>query len=142
MGQHKKSFRDELLSGAGFTLLFGLFYLKSGGFLWLIPLFILGIRPLIRGVTRMLEYRSRTSAVKPRVDSKESKIQREREILKLAKQRNGILTVTTAALDSSLSLEQTEKVLSDLSDRGYARMEVEDDGTISYRFPDFLKESP
>mgnify|MGYP006288428245 CR=1 FL=1 len=138
MGQHKKSYRDELLSGAGFTLLFGLLYLKAGGFFWLIPMFIVGVSPLIRGLTRMFEQRSRTSAIQPRAGTTEAKIQNEKEILKLAKQRKGVLTVTTASLESSLSLEETEKVLSDLSDRGYARMEVEDDGSITYRFPDFM----
>lgn len=140
MGHHKKGSQDELVSGAAFTLLFSLLYFRVGGWFWIFPLVIVGLIPLLRGLTATLERRGAQAAQRPKPDSREMKIRHEKEILKLAKERQGILTVASASLDSSLSIEETEKVLSELSDRGYARMEVEDDGTISYRFPDFARD--
>ena len=138
MGHRKKGSQEELVSGAAFTLLFTILYFNVGGWFWIIPLCLAGILPLVRGLTGVLERRTRTPIQGPKSTQRDAKAEREKEILRLAKSRQGVLTVTTASLESSLSLEETEKVLSDLSDRGYARMEVEDDGSITYRFPDFM----
>ncbi len=136
MKQHKKGSQEELISGAAFTLLFAILYFRIGGWFWIFPLIFAGFIPLVRGL--VARYAGPSAAKRPKENSKEARIKKEKEILKLAKAKRGALTVTTASLESSLSLEETEKVLSDLSDRGYARMEVEDDGTITYRFPDFM----
>jgi hypothetical protein len=136
MKHHKKGSQEEIITGAAFTLLFSILYFQVGGWFWIFPLIFAGFLPLVRGL--VARYANRSAEKRPRENSKEARIKREKEILKLAKAKQGVLTVTTASLESSLSLEETEKVLSDLSDRGYARMEVEDDGSITYRFPDFM----
>ncbi len=138
MGHRKRNSQDELITGAALTLVFSILYFRVGGWFWIFPLVFAGVLPMVRGLSRLIERRSRAPLNAPRPGSKDSKIAQEREILRLAKTKRGILTVASASLDSHLSLDETEKVLSDLSNRGYAQMEVEDDGTISYRFPDFM----
>jgi hypothetical protein len=138
MGHHKKSSQDELITGAALTVVFSILYFRVGGWFWIFPLVFAGVLPLVRGLSRLIEGRARRPLDTPRSGTKNAKAAQEREILRLAKSKRGILTVASASLDSSLSLEETEKVLSDLSSRGFAQMEVEENGTISYRFPDFL----
>ena len=135
MGHHKKGSQDELVSGAAFTILFSILYFRVGGWFWIFPLIFAGFFPLARGLTAYIQRRQESPRLKE--NPKEAKSKKEKEILRLAKSKGGILTVAGASLESSLSLEEAERILSDLSDRGYARMEVEDDGAISYRFPDF-----
>ena len=63
----------------------------------------------------------------------------ETTILKLARQYKGRLTPVELAVNSSLSLEDAEKVLEEIVRKGYANMTVADTGTIIYEFPGFLQ---
>ena len=139
MAHKEKGSQEELITGAALTLLFSFLYFKVGGWFWIFPLVFAGLLPLLRGLSARFS-RSNTSSHKTlKKSAKDEKARKEKEILRLAKKNDGKLTVTAASLESELTLEETEKVLSELSDRGYARMEVEDDGSISYLFPDFRR---
>ena len=65
-----------------------------------------------------------------------------REILKLAQQHHGELSLMAAAAGTTLSLEACRTYLEELVTEGMAQMSVEDDGVILYRFPDFMHALP
>ena len=62
----------------------------------------------------------------------------QNRIVRLARERGGRLTVTEAAADSGLTVEETEEILKKLADRGYVEIEVTDSGLMVYRFPEVL----
>ena len=63
----------------------------------------------------------------------------EDTILKLARKFRGKLTPLELAANSSLSLDEADKALEDIVRKGYANIEVTDEGTIIYEFPGFLQ---
>ncbi|HTH13277.1 MAG TPA: hypothetical protein VMB23_02700, partial [Spirochaetia bacterium] len=60
----------------------------------------------------------------------------EKIVLRIAKDRGGVVTPALVALHSDLPLAEAEKLLGDLAARGYAEMRIKDNGTIDYVFPD------
>jgi predicted transcriptional regulator of viral defense system len=60
----------------------------------------------------------------PGTPSLEAARERERELL-LAIRRHGQLTVTGVALETSLSVDQAERVLSELAGKGHLEVRVE-----------------
>lgn len=62
----------------------------------------------------------------------------ERAILTAAKEAKGRVTPTIIALNTSVSLENAEKALEDMVRRGYASMDIRDNGTVEYVFSEFL----
>ena len=141
MSEKANGERDELISGSAFTLLFGFLYLNGGSWIWLFPLVIVGVIPLVRGVLSYLDQSRKRPKKQASKNTDELKGEREKEILRLAKGQNGILTPTVAALHTSLSIEEAEQLLNDLSSRGYVRVDVDDEGNLRYCFPEFLPES-
>jgi TM2 domain-containing membrane protein YozV len=63
----------------------------------------------------------------------------EKETLAAAYTRGGILTPSVLAITSNLSIDEAEKELNRLRDKGICRMEASEKGTIEYHFPEFLK---
>ncbi|MBT4503882.1 MAG: hypothetical protein HOC74_39480 [Gemmatimonadetes bacterium] len=59
-------------------------------------------------------------------------------LVRLARERGGRLTVTEAAADADLTVEEAEEILKRLADGGYVEMEVTDSGLMVYRFPEIL----
>ena len=140
MADKNKGGTEEFISGIAFTLLFGFLYVRGGSWIWLFPMVIVGVIPLIRGVQHYLERRSRENK-KLRRKPEDERTEREKELLRLAKSEQGILTPTVVALHTSLSLQEAEQLLGELSSRGYARVEVDEEGNLRYYFPDFLPET-
>ena len=62
----------------------------------------------------------------------------ERFTLSAAHANRGILTPTVLAMVSDMSIDEAEKELQRLRDKGICRMEVSEKGTIEYHFPEFL----
>jgi len=62
----------------------------------------------------------------------------EKTVLQIAKDRRGVVTPALVVLHSDLQLAEAEKVLQDLSARGYAEMRLKDNGTIDYVFHDLV----
>lgn len=62
----------------------------------------------------------------------------EREVLGVARDRGGEVTVSEVALHSSLSLDQARAVLDHLAGRGHCERVAPPGGPVRYRFPDFL----
>ncbi|MQA90325.1 MAG: hypothetical protein GEU90_08820 [Gemmatimonas sp.] len=66
----------------------------------------------------------------------------QRPVLKLASERNGVLTVTEVAASLGWSLLRAEKILHSLDDGWRVNSEVTDDGVIIYEFRELLLGRP
>jgi TM2 domain-containing membrane protein YozV len=62
----------------------------------------------------------------------------EKQILRLAKKRGGILSPSEVALESDISIDQAKKELEELVSKGVAEIRVRSSGTIVYAFPEFM----
>lgn len=135
----RKSGLNEFLSGASVSAVFGVLWFATSSNFWLIIGLFAGVMPMLQGVSRMITDgvdRKRAGRQIPRI----ADALKEKEILRAARREAGKLTPTIAALKSSVSIEDAEKILKKLVDHGYADMEVTDDGRILYVFPEFLPE--
>lgn len=135
----RKSGLHEFLSGASVTAVFGVLWFATSSNFWLIIGLFAGVMPMLQGISRMITDnvdKKRVGREVPRI----ANALKEKEILRAARRENGKLTPTVAALKSSVSIEDADKILKKLVDHGYADMEVTDDGRILYVFPEFLPE--
>jgi hypothetical protein len=87
---------------------------------------LLGILPLGYGV--WLYRRVRQAVTRRTVDDS------EKIVLRLAKRRQGVLTVVEVAANSTLSVEQAKATLDQLNLKGFNEMDVSDAGIIVYKF--------
>ncbi len=62
----------------------------------------------------------------------------QNRIVRLAQQRGGRLTVTEAAADTGLTVEEVGDILKRMADGGFVEIEITDSGMIVYRFPEVL----
>ena len=58
----------------------------------------------------------------------------EKQILNIAKEKGGRVTVSEISMNSNLSLDEAEKYLKEMASKGYAGMDVNDSGIIIYEF--------
>lgn len=70
---------------------------------------------------------------------KQEKDWAEKQILQIARQKSGLISVVDVAQTTNLSLDMAQKELDDLVKRGFADYEVKQNGSIFYRF--FMVES-
>ncbi|MCX7908214.1 MAG: hypothetical protein N2560_01670 [Ignavibacteria bacterium] len=81
---------------------------------------------------------------------KMSKLEKQMEVIKqfreldssvltIAKINKGILTPSILSLHASVAIEEAKKILDSYVERGIASIEVTDEGTFRYIFPDFLE---
>lgn len=119
------------------TLAFGAIWIFFGSNFWILPLVFAGLIPSIRGGVRLFTNRSL-----PRRKSRTLADNRtetlERLVLTAAKNERGRVTPAKVTLNSDISLEKAQQILEDLVKRGYAGMEVRDNGTVEYVFPEFM----
>ncbi|MDR0388862.1 MAG: TM2 domain-containing protein [Spirochaetaceae bacterium] len=64
----------------------------------------------------------------------------EKQLLRLAKENRGILSLSQAALETDSSIDQVRKELEALVSKGIAEIRVKSSGTIVYTFPEFMDE--
>ncbi|MDR0300789.1 MAG: TM2 domain-containing protein [Treponema sp.] len=82
------------------------------------------------------------------VDDGEFQIVREKEsveriILKLAKEKKGILTASDVALAAQISMDEAKRDLDALVTKGFAELRVRQSGALVYTIPDFMdKDEP
>jgi hypothetical protein len=60
--------------------------------------------------------------------------QREKQIIRLAQQKGGRLSIPEIAVDTSMSTEEAEKFMQELTAKGFVDMQVTDSGVIVYEF--------
>ncbi|MDR2941633.1 MAG: TM2 domain-containing protein [Treponema sp.] len=82
------------------------------------------------------------------VNDGEVRIVRDKEsvehvILKLAKEKNGVLTASDVALTSKITVDEAKKALDALVSKGYAELRVRQSGALVYIISDFMdKDEP
>jgi len=130
----------ELFSGLGAVALFGALYALIGGTFFLFIGVIAGVLPAMRGVSKLLQARV-GSQERGKIEAARSET-RERVVLRLAKSESGRLTPAVVAVNSELSLDDAESQLREFADKGYAELNVTEDGRIEYVFPEFLPQGP
>ncbi len=129
--------RDEFISGLSMIAVFGALWIFIGGVFWILPLVFAGVLPCIRGGVRFFtDLRLGSERRKLLPARKEEGI--ERAILTTAKEANGRITPAIVALNTNVTLENAEKALEDMVKRGYASMDIRDNGTVEYVFSEFL----
>lgn len=76
---------------------------------------------------------------KPGPDSKQPAVHSAqiREILKVAQASGGEVSLMEVAAETTLSIEESRVFLEELVTEGLAQMDVDEEGVILYRFPDF-----
>ncbi len=131
----KKSVEASLFSGLAFSVAFGVVWYVTKQTFWVFPLVFAGVLPMIKGLRYFIEKRSET----PKTEL-DTEVRAEKEILRIAREKGGRVTPTMIALESYLSIEMAEKILENIAKKGYATMQVTEDGRIEYEFPEFLSE--
>jgi len=77
------------------------------------------------------------------VNGKHEKESPERVILKLAKENNGIITVSEVALSANITINEAKKILDTLVTKGFAELRVRKNGSLAYVIPDMAgKDEP
>lgn len=132
-----KSGGEQLLGGFTLVAVFGLLYFSTHQWLWLIPVCCVGLPAVVRGMERVraerVVMRQRRSET-PRVTDAD----RTKAILRVAQANKGRVTPAIVTLNSSVSLDEAERLLQDLAKKGYAGMNVTESGRIEYEFPEFM----
>src|SRR5690606_2087200 len=141
--------RQQIQSGLFLTALFGGLSFFFGSRFWFIPMVFVGVIPAVEGVSRRIRLRNELQELERQRgayelesgDDRRSEFRasgtQEVAVFRAAQNRGGMLTPALLTLEAGFSLALSEKLLEDLSRRGYASMEVTDQGKIEYHFPDF-----
>jgi hypothetical protein len=87
---------------------------------------LLGVFPLVGGAALYGRVR--------RAVARRQREAREAAVLRVARDRQGVVTPVDVAADCGLSLEHAKEVLDRLHLRGFNEMDVTDTGTVIYRF--------
>jgi hypothetical protein len=127
----------EFFSGLGAVVLFSSLYLFLRINIFLFVGVFAGVLPMIRGMSKMVQARVGKQE-KQQIEGQTNQTH-ERIVLSLARSERGKITPAMVAVNSSLSLEDAEKQLQALVDKGYASLEVTDDGRLLYVFAEFLE---
>lgn len=137
MGSKKqKSGWEEFAGGLVFAFVFGFLWLRNpSGWFWLFPFAFAGVMPALQGLSRIIS--QRFPGKLSRENRKALERSKEKEILKVASRHRGTLTAAIVALETELSVEESEKELQRLVQLGHATVDVTDDGRMTYEFPDF-----
>ncbi len=109
------------------------------------PMVFAGILPMVKGfsgmvrggVNRVMDTRAEQPQIQTAPPEADTKTEAERKILMLARSEGGLVTPAMVALKTDLSLDKAGEVLEDLARRGYAGMQVKEDGRVVYSFPEF-----
>ncbi|TVR58683.1 MAG: hypothetical protein EA426_09380 [Spirochaetaceae bacterium] len=130
---------DEFIGGLAVALVFGYLRISHGWGWWVIfPIVFGGIVPMMSGIRMMLSPGERN---RRKLIEHESEKNTEKEVLRIAKTENGVVTPALIAVQTPLSLEEAENMLQVFVNHGYAEMTVCDDGRIEYVFPEFRRKA-
>jgi hypothetical protein len=143
--EHRKrrSAEASITSGLIFTVAFGLAGILTQQWWFIFPLVFAGILPLAEGLRRLRRERlkSRGRVVVEWTEEEPqallSSAAAEKQVLLAAKEEKGIVTPALVALKTELTIQEAEKLLEEMARKGYAVMNVRDDGRIEYEFPEF-----
>jgi hypothetical protein len=123
-----------IIAGSGFTLLCGWFMITQKDALWGVPAMLAGVLPIVEGARRLASDR-RDDRTALRAQEQAA----EKQILRAARDHGGRLSAVSAALRSSVSIEEAERILEGFAKSGHAVMNITLDGRIEFEFPDLLR---
>jgi hypothetical protein len=106
----------------------GFFYFSIGWMIW--PLLIVGVLPTASGLFKLFRRR-----IRERRRLRERPRELEQEILRVARQFNGRVTVVQVASHARAPLDDIQRTLDSMTARGYVSQNVMDNGVIEYEFP-------
>ena len=129
----------ELFSGLGAIAVFGALYVLTHSGIFIFVGVFAGVLPAIRGLSKVMQARV-DSRERARIEARTAD-SAERTVLILARQEKGRLTPAIVAVNSDLSLDDAEKQLNQFVDKGYAELNVTEDGRMEYLFREFLPPS-
>jgi hypothetical protein len=134
---HDRSPRASITTGLVFTVGFGIAYLatRPWGWFFLFPMIFAGVLPLVNGLIALPRGRQadrKSDGTGPVVAA------REKQVLRAARDEQGIVTPTVVALKTELSIQEAEKILEEMARKGYALMRVTESGRVEYEFPEFV----
>ncbi len=115
-----------LVMTAGFTL--GTVYFGIGWMVW--PLVLLGVFPTGSGLYKLVRKR-----VRRRREARNRPRRLEQEILHIAQEYGGHVTVVQIATKLDASLDEVQQVLDNMTVKGYVSQNVLESGVIQYEFP-------
>lgn len=72
---------------------------------------------------------------------KELLIQREKEVLRLAKQNGGLLSVSDIVSETSMDIDEADAILREFVIKRMADIRTADNGAVTYEFFDLLRDS-
>jgi hypothetical protein len=132
----RKSAEASLTSGIIFTVAFGIAWSVTGLWFFVFPLLFAGVMPMVEGFRRLMAARHSRPVVSRSKRPGVASI--EKQVLVAAKEENGVVTPALVALKTELSIQEAEKKLDEMAQKGYTVMQVRDNGRIEYEFPEFM----
>ncbi len=140
------SVSGQIYSSSLFTGVFGLLGVMMGSRFWFIPMVFFGVIPLVQALTKKKELQQQiltlsSGTLADHANPRKNRIsQKDKELLvfRIAREKGGIVTPVSLTLDGGLTLDESEEILQDLMNRGYASLEVGEDGKLQYVFSEFL----
>ncbi len=135
MSRKRRSGEAALTTGLVLAAAFGLaWYLTRShpwAWLWLFPIVFAGLLPAISGIRRLR--REGPQAGPARLPAAEA----ERRVLLAAQAARGLVTPALVALETGLTIEESQGLLEQMARQGHAVMHVRDNGRIEFEFPEF-----
>ena len=139
MGKRKNRLIQDFVSSLSTSVIFGSLWLITGSNIWLLIGLFAGVLPTIGSGGKLLAEMTegkKLSTEAPKI----ARVRQEKEILRVAKTEHGRITPAVAALKSSCSIEEANQILDSIVEKGYAQMDVDDNGRIVYLFPEFYQD--
>ncbi len=136
MSKRRNRLIQDFISGLSTSVIFGVLWLVTGSGVWLFIGLFAGILPTIGSGGKLLTEMGEGKKL-AREAPELARVRQEKEILRAAKSENGRITPAVAALKSSCSIEEANQILDSIVERGYAQLDVDDNGRIVYLFPEF-----
>jgi hypothetical protein len=134
----RRSAEASITAGAVFALGFGVAWAVTGIWPFIFPMVFAGVLPVVEGFRRLrLERVERPTRVGASAGEQRRLPSAEKQVLQAAKEEEGCVTPALVALKTELSIDEAEKILEGMTQKGYASMQVNDDGRIEYHFPEF-----
>jgi hypothetical protein len=130
--KRRKQAEGQLASGLTFSAVFGALLLFHGGWFWIFPFAFAGVLQAVQAFLSLRRLGDRPRAPAPALPDP------QKEVLRIARRHDGRVTAAMVALDSPLSMADSERTLDELVRSGHAGMAVADDGRVEYEFREFL----
>ena len=121
----------QLASGLTFTAVFGGLLLLHGGWYWIFPMAFAGVLPAVQAALTL----RRRGRLRPPAAAA---VDPQKEVLRIARNYRGRVTASIVALDTPLSIAESERALDELARNGHASLTVSEDGRVAYEFREFL----